>query len=185
MQKYWQSKGKKVHSRNIDVSTYEYDGQRIVVEGILRDDRFQDTYLMTGEKCPPGAIHHMAIRLLINCSNLQIEDVDVEFITVPREICRETLNCLDKIKGMTIARGFTVEVKKLAGGSKGCTHLVALLLSMAPAIFQGYAAYQAQKPASPDPERARMILLFLLNTCHAWREDGPNVELFKKLQQIE
>lgn len=185
MQKFWQSKGKKVHSRNIDVSTYEYDGQRIIVEGILRDDRFQDTYLMTGEKFPPGAIHHMAIRLLINCSNLLIEDIDVELITIPREICRETLNCLAKIKGMTIARGFTVEVKKLAGGPKGCTHLVALLLAMAPAIFQGYAAYQAQKPSSPDPERAKMILLFLLNTCHAWREDGPNVELFKKIQQIE
>jgi hypothetical protein len=185
MQKFWQSKGKKIHSRNIDVSTYEYDGQRLVVEGVLRDDRYQDAYAMTGEKYPPGAIHHMAIRLLINCSNLLIEDIDVELISVPREICRETLNCLAGIKGMTVARGFTVEVKKLAGGPKGCTHLVALLLAMAPAIFQGYAAYQAQKPASPDPERAEMILLFLLNTCHTWREDGPNVELFKKIQQIK
>jgi hypothetical protein len=77
----------KIHARKIEVSTYSYDEQRIIVEGFLRDDRFQNSYLMTGEKFPQGVIHHMAIRLLINCSNLLIEDVDVELIAVPREIC--------------------------------------------------------------------------------------------------
>jgi hypothetical protein len=70
MQSIWKLKGKKLHTRNIEVTTYDYDGQRIIVEGILKDDRFQDSYLMTGEKVSGGAIHHMAIRLLVNCSNL-------------------------------------------------------------------------------------------------------------------
>jgi hypothetical protein len=180
MQPTWQAKGKKIHSRKIEVSTYDYDGQRIIVEGFLRDDRFQDSYLMTGEKIPPSVLHHMAIRLLVNCSNLVIEDIDVEMIAVPREVCHEIINCLAQIKGMTISKGFTLNIKKIAGGNKGCTHLVALLQTMAPAVFQGYAAYQAQKPASFDSDRKKMILHFLTNTCHAWREDGPLVETFKR-----
>ena len=108
MQSVWQSKGKKIHSRKIEVSTYDYDGQRIIVEGVLKDDRFQDSYLLTGEKFPKGAIHHMVIRLLVNCSNLLIEDIDVELISVPRDMCRETINCLAQIKGLTISKGFTL-----------------------------------------------------------------------------
>jgi hypothetical protein len=180
MQSIWKLKGKKLHTRNIEVTTYDYDGQRIIVEGILKDDRFQDSYLMTGEKFPKGAIHHMAIRLLVKCSNLLIEDVEVDMISVPRKVCRETIDCLAQIKGLTITKGFTLKIKKMAGGNKGCTHLVELIQTMAPAVFQGYAAYQAQKPASLDSNHARMILQFLINTCHAWREDGPYVEMFKK-----
>jgi len=180
MQSIWKSKGKKLHTRNIEVATYDYDGQRIIVEGRLKDDRFHDSYSMTGEKFPRGVIHHMVIRLLVNCSNLLIEDVDVDMISVPRKACRETIDCLATIKGMAITKGFTLKVKKIAGGNKGCTHLVELLRAMAPAVFQGFAAHQAQKPASFDSDQAKMTLQFLVNTCHAWREDGPFVEMFKK-----
>ena len=180
MQSIWKSKGEKLHTRNIEITTYDYDGQRIIVEGFLKDDRFQESHVITGEKFPSGVIHHMAIRLLVNCSNLLIEDIDVELISVPREACRETIRCLASIKGLTITKGFTSKVKKLAGGNKGCAHLVELILAMAPAAIQGYAAYQSKKPAGSDPDRAKMILQFLVNTCRAWRKDGPLVEMLKK-----
>jgi hypothetical protein len=180
MQSIWKSKGEKLHTRSIKVTTYDYDEQRIIVEGSLKDDRFQNTYSMTGEKFPHGVIHHMAIRLLVNCSNLVIEDIDVDLTSVPREICMETIGCLAPIKGLTITKGFTAKVKKIAGGKKGCTHLVELILAMGPAAIQGYATYQSRKPAAFDPDRARMILEFLTNTCRAWREDGPFVEGIKK-----
>jgi hypothetical protein len=180
MQSIWKSKGKKLHTRNIEVTTYDYDGQKIIVEGFLKDDRFQESRVITGETFPSGVIHHMTIRLLINCSNLLIEDIDVELLSVPREFCRETLECLAPIKGLTITKGFTAKVKKLAGGNKGCTHLVELLLAMAPAAIQGYASYQSKKPEVFDPDRAKAILQFLVNTCHAWREDGSLVEMLKK-----
>ena len=180
MRSIWKSKGKKLHTRNIEVTTYDYDGQRIIVEGFLKDDRFQESHIMTGEKLPSGVIHHMSIRLLVNCSNLLIEDVDVDLISVPREACRETIGCLAPIKGLIITKGFTLKVKKLAGGKKGCTHLVELLLAMAPAAIQGYAAYQSKKPAVFDPDRAKIILQFLVNTCRVWRDDGQLVKRFKK-----
>jgi hypothetical protein len=180
MQSIWKSKGKKLHTRNIEVATYEYDGQRIIVEGRLKDDRFQESHAITGETFPSGVIHHMTIRLLVNCSNLLIEDVDVDMISVPRKVCRETIDCLALIKGLTITKGFTLKIKKMAGGNKGCTHLVELLQTMAPAVFQGFAAHQSQKPLAFDPDQAKRMLQFLVNTCYAWREDGPFVEMFKK-----
>jgi hypothetical protein len=180
MQSDWKSKGEKLHTRNIKVTTYEYEGQRIIVEGVLKDDRFKESYSFTGEKFASGTIHHMAIRLLVNCSNLIIEDIDVNLLSVPREVCRETIDCLASIKGMTITKGFTAKVKKLAGGKKGCTHLVELILAMAPAAIQGFAAQQSSKPTVFDPDREKMILEFLVNTCRAWREDGPFVEMYKK-----
>ena len=155
------------------------------MEGVLKDDRFQETHMMTGEKLPSGVIHHISIRLLVNCSNLLIEDVDVDLISVPMEACHETIVCLAPIKGLIITRGFTSKVKKIAGGKKGCTHLMELLLAMAPAAIQGYLAYQQRKPAVFDPDRAKMILQYFVNTCRAWREDGLLVERFKKMLDMQ
>lgn len=180
MQSMWKSKGKKVHTRNIEVTTYAYDGQRVIVEGSLKDERFQHSHMVTGETFPSGVIHHMVIRLLVNCSNLLIEDLDVELLSVPREVCRETIDCLAPMKGLTITKGFTSKVKKLAGGNKGCTHLVELIVAMAPAVFQGVGAHQSQKTSAFDSERAQRIVQYLTNTCHGWREDGPFVEMVKK-----
>jgi len=135
---------------------------------------------MTGEKFSRGVIHHMIIRLLINCSDLAIEDVQVEMTTVPSERCREIAGCLAPIKGLTVSKGFTQKVKKIAGGVRGCTHLVELLLTMAPAVIQGYATHQSRKPSSLDTQRAVAMLHFLTNTCFAWREDGPFVRKFKE-----
>lgn len=188
MQAFWKSKGKKVHTRGIEVTTYEYDAQRVVVEGCLRDDRFQDSYANTGEKFPSGVIHHMVIRLLVNCPNFMIEDIDVELLSVPRDFCRETADCLAPIKGLTITRGFTAKVKKIAGGNKGCTHLLEILQAMAPAVFQGVAAYRSRAPRHFDPVRAEATLKLLADTCHAWREGGPFVEKLRQMldgQQIK
>ena len=180
MQAIRKAKGDKVHSRSITVTTYDHDDQRILVEGFLKDDRFQESHLITGETFPGGVIHHMAVRLLINCSSFIIEDVEVDLIHIPREVCRETINCLDSIKGFALTRGFTARAKKLAGGRNGCAHVLELLLAMAPAAIQGYAARQSKRAFVPHPDQSSMILHFLLNTCHVWREDGPFVAKLKK-----
>lgn len=180
MQSIWKSKGEKLHTRKIEVTTYNYDGQRIMIEGFLKDNRFQESHVITGETFPSGVIHLMSIRLLVNCSSLLIEDIDVDLIAVPREVCKETINCLTPIKGLTITKGFTSKIRKIAGGNKGCTHLIELLEAMAPAAIQGFAAHQSQKPFASDSNHAKMVLQYLFNTCHAWREDGPVVKMFKK-----
>ncbi len=173
-------KGEKLSSRSIEITTYSYDEERIVVEGTLRDDRFHDTHGISGETFPRGVVHHMEMRLLVHCPDLLIEDVDVHLISVPREVCRETTDCLAPIKGLTVTRGFTSKIKSIAGGKKGCTHLVALLQAMSQAVFQGAATHRTRKPSVIDPHQAKMLYHFLVNTCHAWREDGAFAEMLKK-----
>lgn len=180
MQTMWESKGEKLHTRDIAITTYACDDQRIVIEGSLKDDRLVESYSFTGEKFFSGVIHHMIIKLLVNCSNLVIEDVNVEMISVPRDVCRETIDCLEPIKGLIITKGFIAKVKKIAGGKRGCTHLVELIQAMAPAAIQGFAAYRSRKQTVYDPDRVKMVLAFLVDTCRIWREDGPLMEMFRK-----
>jgi hypothetical protein len=180
MQSIWESKGKKLRTRKIEVSTYEYDEQRVIVEGSFKDGRFRKSYIITGEISPSGLIHHMTIRLLVNCSNRMIEDVGVNLTSFPMEECRETIGSLAPIKGLTITKGFTLKVKQMVGGNKGCTHLVELLQAMAPAVVQGVNTHQSQIPSSFNTDRTQRMLKNLINSCYAWKEDGP---LVKRLQK--
>ncbi len=181
----WKDRRENIHKRTIDISTYEYDSERIIVEGFLKDDRFLDTHTITGERLPRGTIHHMSVRLLVNCSTFVIEDLDMELLAIPREICRETMGFLAPVKGMTIVRGFTAKVKKLVGGNKGCIHVVELLLAMAPTVLQGVATHRARSKTPVDSGQAKMILKYLTNTCHVWREDGPFVARHKKMIEMK
>jgi hypothetical protein len=74
----------------------------VIVEGILHDERLVETYRPTGDKHPPGTVHHMIIRMEIKGPKLIIEDIEVEMPTIPYEACLETLNTLNQLKGMLI-----------------------------------------------------------------------------------
>jgi len=166
----------RIHNRNLDISTYATGGDAIIVEGTLLDNRFQDTYLPGGNVRPAGPVHHLIIRMLVRGPGLVIEDIDVEMPIVPRaEACRETLDSLEPLKGMPISSGFTARVKELVGGPKGCAHLTALLLAMAPAAVQG--AWAAVARQSVDSARlSERALDFVVDTCRVWRSDGPLVK---------
>jgi len=164
--------GKKIHTRKIDVATYDYDDTSIIVEGILKDDRLQSYYTLLRKKCSPQTLHHMVIRMQIDASSLVIKKIKGEMPDVPEDECPETLKSLEKVKGLTISSGFTAKVKKALGGTRGCSHLTTLLLAMAPAALQGYFAKHAQEPL-PETLSADVIKQTLGNTCFVWREEGP------------
>ena len=171
----------KAHERTITVATYPAGEGRVVVEGRLVDRRMSDYYLVTGEKKPAGDIHNMVIRLLVNTADMKIEDVEVDLDAVPRRECSEVRDSLSAIKGERIVRGYSDRMKKLLGGAKSCTHLVALLIAMGPAALQGIFSSRAQKPMDiasmvSDPVRVKFFMDTLVNTCHVWREDGPELK---------
>lgn len=171
---------KKIHTRQIDIATYEKINNSIIVEGILHDKRLAEVYQPNGEKKTKGTVHHLIIRLQINLPDLAIKDIEVEMPTIPRDECRETIQCLAPIKGVRIVSGFTARVKNLVGGTKGCYHLLALLTAMAPAAVQGAWNAMARKPVDPK-KHIPVAIKKMRNTCHVWREDGP---LVKGLQKI-
>jgi hypothetical protein len=175
-------KKQKIHTRKIDISIYEGTKDSIIVEGILKDDRLLESYRFAGERVPPGTVHHMIIRIEVKGPQLVIENIEVEMPTVPHEVCRETLMCFQQVKGMPIVSGFNRKVKALAGGPKGCIHLLTLLTAMAPAAVQGAFSAMACKPIDPGT-KAQNLLGRFKNTCWLWRENGPLMEKVKDLSK--
>ncbi len=173
-----QHKEKKMHTRNIEISTYEYDEENIIVKGVLKDDNLIPTYVL-GEKRQPRTVHHMIIRMLIEFSSLKIKEIKVEMPGFPHDECFETAKSLDAIKGLKVAPGFTSKVIKILDESKRCLHLRMLLFAMAPVVIQGYWVNSTKKPdeAGVPPE---MIKDYLMDTCWVWRKDGPLVKQFKQ-----
>jgi len=173
------TKFEKIHTRRIDVTTYDGGTDAIIVEGKLKDDRFQHIYNLTGDSMPPGTVHHMIIRMKVRCPDLTIEDIDVDMPTVPHEECPETRTSLAPVIGMRITSGFTAGVKDLVGGTKGCAHLVALLVSMASAAVQGAWAALARKPLDPSMY-SEWAIGVLIDSCNVWRSDGPTAKKLRK-----
>jgi hypothetical protein len=173
-------KGKKIHTRNMEISTYEYDEKHIVVEGKLKEDILIPIYI-SGKKRQPHTIHHMVIQMFIECSSLTIKDIKVEMPGIPYDECMETTDSLDGVKGLKIAPGFTSKVIKILGENKRCLHLKTLLLAIAPTVMQGYWTFNARKPrggvVSPD-----VLDNYLIDTCWVWRKDGSRSKhLMKKI----
>lgn len=181
MSLFGKPRGEKYHTRSIEVNTYEYDKQRLVMEGCLTDHRFHEFHLVTGEKRSPGILHQMIIHLLVNKTTLVIEDLHVEMPVVPRAECLETIDSIASVKGLSVTRGFTSRVKSLVGSGKGCNHLAALLTSMGSATIQGYAAYKLKGASGLVSDMIGM----LVDTCWTLRADGPSINLIKEKIETE
>lgn len=168
-----------IHTRKISLATYPAKNNGIIVEGTLKDDRSVGVYVATGEKKPPGTIHHMLVRLLIGKPGLTIQDVEVEMITYPRDECFETRESLERLKGLQIQSGFTANVKELIGGNKGCAHLTTLVNSMAQEAVQGFYTFIAKNAEGSKAKKNKTgFSSFITDTCYVWRKDGP---VLKKL----
>jgi len=166
----------KIHNRNLDITSYIVDTEHLLITGQLKEKNLITVYVQSGETIEPNIFHHMEIQLLVKTSELKIVDLHVKIPDAPHDdLCREMENSLNDIKGLFIAPGFTSKVKKLAGGVKGCVHLTTLLLSMAPAALQGYWIFEARNEKRNE-ESAFEIEKYLIDTCWAWRKDGPLVK---------
>lgn len=167
-----QCRGENIHNRNMDISTYTWDAKHILLVGEFKEQRYVGYSNHLGEEVPAGVYHHMRIELLVNISTMVIADVFVALLQVPREDCPAMATSLEPIKGLCIAKGFSTRIRKLVGGTRGCTHLVSLLLAMAPAALQGTWINKSYK-SIPPTESAVNMEKYLIDSCYAWRKDGP------------
>jgi hypothetical protein len=180
MKKILKGKGDPVHTRTITTTTYSLGDDTILVQGVLKDNRLAETYsITTGDKIEPGVVHELTISLLIKGHLLRIDAVDVEMNHVPRQDCIEMKNALQPLKGKRIAPGFTSWVKSSFGGPKGCTHLNALLIAMAPAAVQGFWTNRVRKPLNIREASRGMDAGYLIDTCWVWRSDGELAKRFR------
>jgi len=167
----------RVHTRNIRLATYPHTDSKVLVHGELKDIRYIPVFDITGEVKEPGIIHHMTLLLLIAPDPLRIIDAEAEMLTIPITECRTTLDRVELIKGLEIKAGFTGQVRKIMGGTNGCTHLCGLVTVMAQEIVHGWLT-QKRREKSPVPQALGDIKekKFLIDSCRIWKEDGPRMK---------
>ncbi len=122
----------------------------------------------------PLAIHHMIIDLTVSFPHLTITDAAVVFETFPQPGCPAVTDRYRDLIGLSIARGFTHEVRQRFGGPRGCTHTTALLQAMGPVALQSaFSMRRAGAGAGDAPSGGGPHAVpFMKDTCHVWAADG-------------
>ena len=169
--------------------------RNIECKGFLRDDGMWDIEAMVVDTKPyvvdnrwrgllePGMpIHNMGLRLTID-SDYIVQDVAAIMIDRPHEICNQILSAFQQLIGLRIGPGWNRKIKELLGGVKGCTHLLELLGPMATVVFQTRAsrravaiAHERHPDLYPNAEPDPVEVPFILNGCHSWASDSPEVK---------
>ena len=159
---------KLVHTREISMRTSDLGDQTILVEGSLIDHGYRPGEKETSEESE--LVHHMVIQLRVKGPEMVIEKAEAAMPHHPRKDCPEVLPSIRNLEGVKIAPGYTMKVKRIIGGVKGCAHLTSLVIAMGESAVQGYWA--AYGPKGKMKIRKQTIKKFI-NTCHLWKEDGP------------
>lgn len=178
-----------IHDRTYRVRSYREADNRMRLRGMVRDLKPAGLYI-PGDSIPMQ-VHHMVVDLVVAFPSLEITDANVVLETHPHEGCVRIEDHYKKLIGLSIARGFTHKIRELFGGPRGCTHTTALLQAMAPVAIQSTWSMRAvagqgaldrhdesvpvEPPKMMTPEQRKAALMFNINTCHIWDEEGEHV----------
>lgn len=165
-----------IHTRDIVCTGYRREDGLWDIEGHLTDTK---TYTFSnserGDISPGVPVHEMWLRLTVTDS-LEIRDVEAATDFSPYALCRDITPNFKRLIGLRIGPGWRKKALQRVGGVEGCTHIVELLAPVATTAFQTiYPIKSREQTAKPRPsgERPR-----LLDTCHAFRSDGPKTKEF-------
>ncbi len=159
-----------IHTRRIECHGYRRRDGLWDIEGRLLDTKahaFENDW--RGVVAPGEAVHDMSIRLTVD-DEFVVRGVEAVTDASPYSICPEVAPTLRALEGAKIGRGWSRALRRLVGGRDGCTHLTELLGRMATACFQTIYPYRAAHQRVAPVADARPPLL---NSCHAYRDDGP------------
>ena len=170
-----------VHERLMEFRTYPLEGDRLIIEGRLKDERLTKGYHWDGSEHPPDIVHHICVRLLIGGWPISILDAEAEMEEVPHELCAEMSEAVKKIVGLTIASGYSGQVRRRLGGIRGCSHMTHLIVAMGPAALHGYWAHQSRR-RRPVPRSLEEFpgLAYVVNSCALWKKDGPLIRMIRE-----
>lgn len=169
-----------LHDREYRVRAYRRSDDVLTIHGAVRDQKPPGLYIAVDPH--PLTLHHMQIELDVAFPSMEIVDARVAIATHPSAECPSIVDHYGKLVGLSIARGFTQQVRDLFGGPRGCTHTTALLQAMGPVAIQSVWSMRSSQTqrttvdadVSPPADESQMWRMNL-NTCHVWAEDGDTV----------
>jgi hypothetical protein len=172
-----------LHEREYRVRSYRLEdgtGPRLLLRGAVRDQKPAGLYVQSDPD--PLTFHHMQVELVVDFPGIEISAATVLFEAHPHDTCGAIAPHYGELVGLSIARGFTHEVRHRFGGPRGCTHTTALLLAMAPVAIQSIWSMQIvadreagrawRAPGDLSPEERTQRWAATLNSCHVWDESG-------------
>ena len=163
-----QTPRKALHTRRIELTGYEREDGLFDVEARLTDIKTTPMDLRDRGRIEPGEpLHGMAMRMTVD-SSMTIVGFEAVTDDSPYAICPQVTPNYARLVGLQIRAGFIRAAAERVGGVHGCTHLRELLQPMATVAFQ--TMYKQRMDA-----RARASKPAMLNTCYAYRDDGPVV----------
>lgn len=157
-----------VHFRAIEAEVAKISDDEIEVTGRLLDRR-PGGNPSWWRKRPDSMVHDMALTLRIRRPDLVITAASASMGAHPYTICPDTLPRVQALVGLSVSRGFTRAVNERLGRENGCAHLTALVQALGPVVRQGAGAAFRDENEIPRADEQ----LWWVNSCHAWRDDGP------------
>ena len=158
------------HTRRIELNGYTRADGLFDVEARLTDTKAYGfptedrSWIDAGEP-----LHGMSMRMTVD-EDLTIVQFEAVTDYSPYSICPEIAPNYAKLAGIRVGPGFLRAAAERVGGIHGCTHLRELLQQMGTVAFQTLYPILAKRNAAKAAGRPS-----LLNTCYAYREDGPVV----------
>lgn len=169
-----------LHTRDYEVRAYGVSSDEMLVRGAVSDRKPPNLYI--ADDPDELEIHQMHIEMRVRVPSLEILSIQVGFESHPTTACPSIADHYRSLIGLSIARGYTVKVRELFGGPRGCTHTNALLLAIGPAVVQATWSLRARGDltsdgaALTDAQKAELNL----NTCHVWADDGEMLTAIRR-----
>ena len=159
-----------LHQRRYDFRGYRRDDGLWDIEGRIVDIKtygfanYDRDYVEAGEP-----LHDMEIRLSVD-EDFYVRDIEAVTNASPFATCPFIASNYQKLIGKRLGSGWRRIVREALGGTEGCTHMSEMLGGMATVAFQ--TMYPTLlKEGKLTPKRGQRPAL--LNSCHAFRSDGP------------
>jgi Protein of unknown function (DUF2889) len=180
-----------IHKRAYDVDAFIEDDVMLRMVGHMRDVKPGGLWNVNDPQ--PLTVHHMQLDLLIDIRTLMIVSADAQMHVTPHSECPNILGEYQQLVGLSIARGFNNKVRELFGGPRGCTHIGALVLAMAPVTMQCLWTFAERNAGRSDEtgqsepptiEQRRAGMERNRGTCHVWADDGPMFALLNAGEDI-
>jgi hypothetical protein len=181
-----------IHTRRYEVRAFRMADDRFLLRGVVCDEKPAGLYVT--EDPDPLWLHHMIVEMEVVYPTFVIERAYAKFHQHPHLSCTDITDHYKKLEGMSIARGFNAKVKELFAGSRGCTHITALLSAMAPVAIQtGWSmrvtamneGESSSNPSDAVRQQREKQLAGTINTCHMWDESGELVAQVRAGEAIE
>ena len=172
-----------LHTRSIVCRSFKRDDGLFEIDGRFIDTRpFEYTSPHRGLCQAGSALHNMQLRLTLDSQRV-VHDVVSAMPGTPYTTCSEVNANFQRLRGMSIGRGFRQALRERLGGVEGCTHVLALLDAMAAAAVQTFASNANQPRQSGQADQAEPVRMWkidaLIDTCYSYRADGPLVQSLK------